>query len=290
MSHNNWVLGIEDEIKNAYYYKLLWAFIFLSSGFVVFFLNKRPHILGEIPEIILNISLLIFLFSLVKLTISPKNPEYLAYYLYKVGDNFSDFETESRYLKKNKQYIKKCNRQITYLNYEKIQKSDYFISNIIEFLNDLEDLTMRLNHLYNIENEDKMIISRLMGMSSDDYITEKEFISKYIIELSNLIYREHSFLVPEHVIIARKLLDELDYIPKRQFEKSFSRYFKEIWNKLDYKFKYLFFGATILTAIFFIVSLILVLLEQEQPYSAAMFVSASLTAVVLSQIDRFITH
>ena len=176
------------------------------------------------------------------------------------------------------------------MNYEKIQKSEYFISDIIEFFNDLEDLTMRLNHLYNIGNEDKTIMTRLMGMSSDDYITEKEFISKNIMELSNLIYREHSFLVPEHVIIARKLLDELDYIPKRQFEKSFSRYVKEIWNKLDYKFKYLFFGATILTAIFFIVSLILILLKQEQPYSAAMIVSASLTAVVLSQIDRFIAH
>ena len=62
MSHNNWVLGMEDEIKNAPYYKLLWAFIFLSSGFVVFFLNKRPYILGEIPEIILIISLLMLFF------------------------------------------------------------------------------------------------------------------------------------------------------------------------------------------------------------------------------------
>lgn len=289
MSNNNWVSGIEEEIKNAHNYKFVWLIVFLLSIFILA-LSKRPYILGEIPDTIIIISLLMFFIALIGLVESPKNPEYLAYYLYKIGEKLSEFENERRHLEKNKKYIKKCNQQITYLNYEKIQRSEYFINDIIKFYSDLEDLIMRLNHLYNIGNEDKTIMTKLMGMSSDDYITEKEFISKNFIDLANLIYREHSFLTPEHITITHKLLAELDYIPKRQFEKSISKYAKEIWNKLDYKLKYLIFGTTVLITIFFIASLILVLFEQEQPYSTAMLVSAPLTAVVLTQIDRFIAR
>ncbi len=70
MSHDNWVLGIEDEIKNAPFYKFLWAIVFLLSGFILIVLDKIP----DIPW------------------------------------GISDFENENRYLKKNKQYIKNCNR------------------------------------------------------------------------------------------------------------------------------------------------------------------------------------
>ena len=291
MTHDNWILGIEDEIRNAPSYKLLWGIIFLLSGFVVFVLSKRPDILGEIPDIIIIISLFVFFIALIKLTESPKNPEYLAYYLYKIGEKLSDFENEKRYLKQNKQYIKKCNSQISSLRYEIIRHSEYFIGDIIKFIDDLEDLIMRLNHLYSIGNEDETIMTRLMGKSSDNSITEKEFISSNLMGLANLIYREHSILISDHVNIARKILDELDYIPKRQFKKkSLSEYTKEIWNKLPHNLKYLIFGTTIFTIIFVILSQILVHFGQEQPYSMAMGASAVLTAGVLTQINRFIAR
>ena len=290
MSHDNWVLGIEDEIKNAPFYKFLWAIVFLLSGFILIVLDKIPDIPWGISEIINFILLFVSLIVLIKLTKSPKNPEYLAYYLYKIGEKFSDFENENRYLKKNKQYIKNCNRQISYLSNEKIQYSEYFIDDIIKFFDDLEDLIMRLNHLYCIGNEDETIMTRLMGMSSDNFITEKEFISKNLMELANLIYREHSILIPEHMNIARKILDELEYIPKRQFRKSLSEHVKEIWNKLHYNLKCLIFSATLFLIIFFILSQILVHFGQEQPYSIAVGAGAVLTVGVLTKIDWFIAR
>ena len=39
MSNDNWVLGIEDEIRNAPYYKILWGITFLLSGFFLFVLD-----------------------------------------------------------------------------------------------------------------------------------------------------------------------------------------------------------------------------------------------------------
>lgn len=290
MLNDNWVLGIEDEIRNAPYYKILWGIICLLSGFVVFVLNKIPNIPWEIPETIFLISFFVFFIALMKLIESPKNPEYLAYYLYKIGEKFSDFENENRYLKKNKQYIKNCNTQISYLSNEKFRQSYYFIGDIIKFFDGLEDLIMRLNHLYTIGNEDKKIMTRIMGMSSDNFIEEKEFISSNLMELANLIYREHSILIPEHMNITSIILKELDYIPKRQFEKSLSKYLKEIWNKLHYNLKYLIFGITIFVIIFVISSQILEHFGQEQTYSTAMIASAALTAVALAQIDRFITR
>jgi hypothetical protein len=290
MSNDNWVLGIEDEMRNAPYYKILWGIICLLSGFVVFVLNKIPNIPWEIPETIFLISFFVFFIALIKLIESPKNPEYLAYYLYKIGEKFSDFENENRYLKKNKQYIKNCNTQISYLSNEKFRQSYYFIGDIIKFFDDLEDLIMRLNHLYTIGNEDKTIMTRIMGMSSDNFIEEKEFISSNLMELANLIYREHSILIPEHMNIASIILKELDYIPKRQFKKSSSKYLKEIWNKLHYNLKYLIFGITIFVIIFVISSQFLEHFGQEQTYSTAMIASAALTAVALAQIDRFITR
>ena len=290
MLNDNWVLGIEDEIRNAPYYKILWGIICLLSGFVVFVLNKIPNIPWEIPETIFLISFFVFFIALIKLIESPKNPEYLAYYLYKIGEKFSDFENENRYLKKNKQYIKNCNTQISYLSNEKFRQSYYFIGDIIKFFDDLEDLIMRLNHLYTIGNEDKTIMTRIMGMSSDNFIEEKEFISSNLMELANLIYREHSILIPKHMNIASIILKELDYIPKRQFKKSSSKYLKEIWNKLHYNLKYLIFGITIFVIIFVISSQILEHFGQEQTYSTAMIASAALTAVALAQIDRFITR
>jgi len=288
MSNDNWVLGIEDEIRNAPYYKILWGFILLLAVLSVLFVIIIPDIPWEIPDIIFFILGIVFIFAFAKFIDSPKNPEYLAYYLYKIGEKLYDFESENRYLKKNKQYVKNCNSQISSLRNEITQHPMYFMGGIIKFYDNLEDLILRLNHLYSIGNKDETLTTKLMGMSSDDFITEKEFISNNLMELANLIYREHSILIPDHGDIANKILDELDYIPKRQFKKSLSGYPKEIWNKLDYKSKYLIFSITIFVIIFFIFSQILVHFGQEQPYSIAMLASAGLTGGALTQIDRFI--
>lgn len=290
MSHNNWVLGIEEEIRNAPYYKILWGIVFLLSGFIVFVLGNRPDIIGEIPEIINVILLILFFIALVKYVESPKNPEYLAYYLYKIGENLPDFENEKRFLKKNKQYLKNCDKQISYLRDEYFKNSEYFIGNIIEFFNNLDDLIIRLNYLYSFGNEDETIMTRLMGMSSEQYITEKEFISKNFMNLANLIYKEHLILIPDHVNITHKILGEIDYIPKKQFEQSLSEYLKKIWNKQSYNKKCLVFSITFFVISLIILSQVLIHFEQEQSYSTAMLASAGLTAGVLARIDWFITR
>lgn len=293
MSNNNWVSGIEEEIKNAPKYRLLWGIILLLSGFFILFLEKRPDILGEISDIMIIISLFVFVFALIKISHTPKAPEYLAYYFYKIGDGFTVFGDENRYLEKNKQYIKNCNGQILYLRNEIFH--EHFVGDINKFYDDLEDLIMRLNHLYSVGNKDETMMVNVKGLlldspDSDGSITEREFISRNLMDLANLIYREHSILTHNHATILRRILDELDYIPKRQFKKSLSKYAEEIWNKLSYPSKCLIFLTTFSVIIFVIVSQILVYFNQEQPYAISMGADAVLTAAVLTKIEWFISR
>ncbi|MGB8216375.1 MAG: hypothetical protein WCE94_03645 [Candidatus Methanoperedens sp.] len=281
-----WVEGIDQEIANSPYRKLLWGIVELILGIVFYFLINRPDLFGKTPEWIVLFLLLVGLFVFGKIIESPRNSDYLAYYLYKIGEGFVDFEVETNYLKKNQKYINNCSKQISSL-IEGV--SGEFSYNILDFFNNLEHIILRLNYIYRKENKDDALMTKLEGMSKETpLITEREFISSKLKELANLIHKENSGLTLTHVNLANGILDELKDIPEKPLKKALSEYPKEIWNKLPYGLKYGIFGLTVFGTIFLISSQGLKLLGQENPYTTAMLASAPLTAVVLTQIDRFI--
>ena len=284
---DTWVLGIEQERANAPYKQILWGIILLLSALFFYFSDKRPEILGGFTEIIKLFLIIVFLIAVSKLTDSPKNPDYLAYFIYQIGYELPDFERESSYLKRNRDHIKNCEKQISDLIE---QNSEYFVDNIFDFFNKLHDIILRLNHIYSNEDMADNIKAKLDGMSSEQFMTEREFISSKLIDLSNLIHKENSSLTSTHVNLANEILDELKDIPEKTLKKDLSEYPKKRWKNLRYEFKDIIFGATVFGTLFLFLALILELLEQENPYSIAMLTSAPLTVVVLIQIDRFITR
>lgn len=247
---NIWVEGIEQEIAKAPFKKLLWGFVAFIFGIGFYFLVNYPNAFIVSREFSFNAIILVFIFVIIKIQeFPPISPDYLAYYLYKIGDEFVDFEVETNYLKRNQNYVENCNKQITNLN--KVL-SGYFIHNIVDFLDNLKDINLRLNHIYSKENIGISLMTKIEGMSSEQFITEKEFISSNLKDLANLIHKDHSILTPTHVALTSKILDELKDVPEKPIQKSLSEYAKEIWNKLPYNVKYAFCGITIFVIFFFV--------------------------------------
>ena len=276
-----WIEDIDQEIASAPNRRLLWVFVELILGIIFYLLIYRPDLLGKPSEEIVFFLLLAVVFVFGKIIESPRNSDYLAYYLYKIGDGFVDYEVGTNQLKKNRKYIKNCSKQISSL-FDGV--SGEFVYNILDFFNDLENIILRLNYIYCKENKDDKLMTKLEGT------TEREFISSKLKELANLIHKENSSLTSTHVNLANEILNELKDMPEKPLKKALSKYPKEIWNKLPYGLKYVIFGATVFGTLFLFSSLILELLGQENPYSTAMLASAPLTAVVLTQIDRFISR
>ena len=279
---NIWIEDIDQEIASAPNRRLLWLFVELILGVIFYLLFYRPDLLGKPSEEIVFVLLLAVVFVFGKIIESPRNSDYLAYYLYKIGDGFVDYEVGTNHLKKNRKYIQNCNKQIS----SQIDElSGEFIYNILDFFNNLENIILRLNYIYCKENKDDTLMIKLEGMSK-----EREFISSKLKELANLIHKENSSLTSTHVNLANEILDELKDIPEKPLKKALSKCPKKIWNRLPYGLKYVIFGATVFGILFLFSSQILELLGQENPYSTAMLASAPLTAVVLTQIDRFINR
>lgn len=289
-----WVEEIDKEIANAPYKRFFWGIIVLVSALVFYFL--APDVFGKnLTDLIKFILILIFVFALVKTLESQKNPDYLAYYIYKIGDEFPAFEVKTNYLNRNQNYIKNCSKQISYLINETFTQPNYFIDDILNFLNNLYKIILRLNHIYSQENINESLIAKLEGTSKETLlITEQEFISSKLKELANLIHKEHSNLTEAHVELASEILNELEEkdIPEKQIHKPLSEYPKEIWNKLPFKIKILIILVTIFVIIFIALSQILIKagVEQQQSYTTAMLVSGGLTGVAFTKIELFVAR
>lgn len=283
---DNWVLAIEQDLNNHRHTKLIWCVVFLMN-IIVFYLSKEiPYFRGT-AEYIEIIFLIVLFVAIAKVSESHKNPDYLAFYLYKIGYELPDFELEKRYLKGFQKYIKKCNKQILYL-YEASQQTEYFVDDVLGFLSTLWDIIMRLNYTYSKEANDETLMDKLCGTSSDIEITKHEFISLNLIELANLIHKEHSILTENHDRLAKIISNEMEDIPIKPFKKDIPGHFKKRWNILPYTSKVLLFSLTLFGIMFVFLSQILMFYGHEQPYSEAILKSVVITAAVFTQIGRFI--
>lgn len=291
---SNWVKGVEDELRTSFYKRILWAFILIISALAFYFSNKISLIFGLSENPIGLISILLGLIAIIGVISSPKHPDYLAYYLYQIGSEILNFETNEKYLKRNQNYIKICREQLLYLigEGEGDLSAKYFTRNIVDFLNKIYYIILRLNYIYIKENIDEKLMTKLDGMSSEISIMEREFLSSNLISLANLIHRENSSLTQAHADITNKISEELKDIPEEPFNKPLSEYVKEkIWSKLNYNLKILIFLGTVFVTIFIILSQILIYSGSgQQSYTTAMAVSGVLTAAAFSKIDLFITR
>lgn len=291
---SNWVKGIEEELTKSFYKKIVWAIIFLLSIFALYFSKNVSLILGITDDSIIGLILILLaIIALGGALAYPKHPDYLAYYLYQIGNELPEFELDDNYLKRNQKYIKNCSKQISNIigEGEGDLRAKYFTDNIVAFLDKLDNIILRLNHLYSREDIDETLMTKLNGMSSEQFITEREFISSNLISLANLIHKESSGLTQAHVDIANKLSEELKDISEKPFNKSLSEYIKEIWSKLHYNLKILIFLGIVFGTIFIVLAQILVYYGiGQQSYTTAMAVSGVLTAAAFSKIDLFIAR
>ena len=100
---NIWVKSIEQEIAKAPFKKFLWIFIAFIYVIIFYFVLNSSNAFIASPILFL-VLIIGFFIVIAKIIESPKNPDYIAYYLYKIGDEFVDFEVETNYLKRNQKY------------------------------------------------------------------------------------------------------------------------------------------------------------------------------------------
>lgn len=286
---DNWVLGIEQEVANYPYKRFLGSLTLVISILILYFL-KDISFLGVQNNIIIFLFSALIILSII-LLVSPKNPNYLAFYIYQVGYEFPDFEVENSYLKRVQSHIKNCSKQVSYLRNDNFQQAKYFIDNILDFLDNLDHILLRLNHIYSKKNIDEALMAKLNETGPTLFMTKRDVISSKLIELAKLIHKNNSSLTQEHVNITNEILKELDGIPEKPFTKPLSEYFKEIRDKLPYKLRILIFLIAIFGIIFIVLSQILIYYGLgQQSYTTAMAVSGVLTAAAFSKIDLFITR
>ncbi len=278
-----WVIRIDEEIAEAKIHRIFWKFVLIFACVVFYYLNINPDFLGQRQGFIQFVLIFVVFIAFFKIVDYPRNPDYLAYYLYKIGEQIVEFENETHYLKKNQNYIENCRLQLS-SQFEILSRN--FTNSTLHFLNNLGHIILRLNHIYSKENIGISLMTKIEGMSSEQFITEKEFISSNLKDLANLIHKDHSILTPTHVALTSKILDELKDVPEKPIQKSLSEYAKEIWNKLPYNIKYAFCGITIFVIFFFVFYQLLIYYKQEQGSGYALTASVALTIFILRERFR----
>jgi len=287
-----WVEGIEQEIAKAPSNRILLALIAAGSVLLFYFLDKKPDILGAFQGLIMFVLFCVVFIAIVNIIESKKEPDYLAYYLYKIGEELDDFEIEDNYLTRNRNYIKNCRKQLLYLigDGQTDLRPRYFIKNVTDFIDKIYNIITRLNFIYSRGYMNEVLMTKLEGMSSEPFTNEKDFLSSNLIALANLIHKDHSTLTHEHIDLTDKILNELKDLPEKPIQKSLLEYAKEIWNKLSYNSKYQI--CVILTFIipFAGFSQLLIYFKQEEAYSYALVATVALATYVLPKIERFIAR
>ena len=161
---DNWVLGIEQEISKARYKRILWGLVLLSSSIIFYFLY-RTNIFGDSTGVLNFILIVSGVIAFFKFLESPNKPNYLANYLYQIGYELPDFENEENYLKRNKKYLKDCSEQIEYIRNNNFGQTEYFVGDILVFLDSLESIILHLNDIYSRIVTDEKVMAKLDGMS-----------------------------------------------------------------------------------------------------------------------------
>ena len=163
-----------------------------------------------------------------------------------------------------------------------------FIDDILDFFKNLEDMNLRLNYIYTKKNIDevtkKLKLNERRSAPLDPFTPKCEDISSKLKELANIIHKNNLSLTQEHNDITNKILDELEDIPEKPFQKSLLDYTKENWNKFPHNLKYAICGITTFVIFFIIFSQLLIYFKQEQVYAYALVASIPSTIFILPRI------
>lgn len=270
----NWIKGIENDLKNSFNKRILWAVILVLSVVIIRYSDNISLLIGGIvsSDSLSIVSLILLLISFVGVLNSPEHPNYLAYYLYQIGSELSDFEIEENYLKRNKNFVKNSSKQLSSLigvGGNNLRET-YFTDDIISFLDELYDIILRLNYVYSSNEID------------EQFMNERDFLSIKLINLANIIHKNHSNLTASHIEFAEEISNSLKDIPPKSLEvnKILLEFCKEKWNEQQYIVKI----TVLLTSIFFISYYIISQVEPDN----ALVISTMITVGFLTKIELFI--
>ena len=270
----NWIKGIENDLTKSFNKRILWVVILVLSVIIILYSDDISHFVGGIisSDLLTSVSLLLFLISFIGVLNSPEHPNYLAYYLYQIGLELPDFEIENNYLKRNKIFIKNSSKQLSSLmgvggrNLREI----YFTDDIIDFLDELYNIILRLNNVYSRSEID------------EQFMNKRDFLSTKLIDLANIIHKNHSNITVSHIELADEISNSLKDIPPKSLEvhKILLEFCKEKWNEQQYIVKI----TVLLTSIFLISYYIISQVEPDN----ALVISTMITVGFLTKIELFI--
>ena len=268
---SDWVDGLKYEIEKHNRRRLYSFFVFILSFLAYLNMDiinsyvEIPYIVKTTLEIIL---LFMFAFSIAYMVGDSNKPKYLAYYLYQIGSEISNFKTETYYLEKNKKYIKKSNKIVRGMQ-RSIQ--GHFIDDIFNFYDKLNQIISRLNYLYNSEK------------STDVFIANKSDISTNLLMLAEQIYQNDSTLTPNHIQFSNEIYNLLEDVPEKSLaqHKLFVQYAEQKLATQPYLLKSIEFSLFAFVAIFFFLS-------NFSTITDPIMVSVIITIGIFTKIELFI--
>jgi hypothetical protein len=265
-----WVSGMEHDISNYYIRKKIWLLIAILSCLSLPYFDKISD-----PAMLLII-LLLFV-SLAKHLSYLSHPDYLAYYIYQIGYELIDFENDYHYLKRNQKYLKNCMVQIRRICAE---NTGYFSGNISDFFNNLHQIVLHLNYLF-----DK-------GEVDETFRKERTDISLKLIELADLIHKNHSNLTPKHLELTTEILNLIKHAPVKSFgyHKLFMENIKQKWAEQPYVSRIFLFLLSVFILFYLAIFYFMINygLERESCVTSAITGSIALVVASLLKIEVFI--
>ena len=270
----NWIKGVENDLTTSYYKRILWVIILVLSVVIISYSDDISLLIGGIvsSDSLSTLSLILFLISFIGALNSPEHPNYLAYYLYQIGSELHDFEIEKNYLKRNKKFIKNSSKQLSSLIGVGGSNSGetYFTDDIIDFFDKLYNIILRLNNVYS------------RGEIDEQFMNERDFLSTKLIDLANIIHKNHSNITVSHIELADEISNSLKDIPPKSLEvhKILLEFCKEKWNEQQYIVK-----ITVLLLMVFFISYYMI--SQIEPDNA-LVISTMITVGFFTKIELFI--
>ena len=162
------------------------------------------------------------------------------------------------------------------------ENTGYFSGNISDFFNNLYQIVLHLNYLF-----DK-------GEVDETFLKERTDISLKLIELADLIHKNHSNLTPKHLELTTGILNLIKHAPVKSFgyRKLFMENIKQKWNEQPYLSRIFLFLLSVFILIYLAIFNFMINygLERELCVTSAITGSIALVVASLLKIEVFIKH
>lgn len=272
----HWITDIESDERN-YKKKRNTTFIISLFIFTVYVIVIKLEFFGSSSIAILSlIIVLILIVSLSKIQAPDRNlPNLLAANLYRIGTELESFDTTSpSYLKRNQQYLKNCQSILNELIVEK----SYFIEDYLKFLNNIDNIILRLNYFYSKNSK-----------------PTNHSISSDLKALAETIHENNKILQPVQTAYVDGILSNLAAIEKQPLNISFINMWLKSFITGWYNSSYFYRAAITLLFIFIIaviaLSIIMIYvldMEKSESYGYAIIGTLTLIAGLITQIDKIV--